>query len=100
MMNKQSASTDNAAQVFHRAGLGYEWNLLPFVFTAVSTIENLGIGYLLYSYPAFKPNLAAVVGMFASLKFRLFTYMVLSVVLGMLWWAKVAVQKHFRKRSD
>jgi len=87
-------------QVFHRAGLGYEWNLLPFVFVAVSTVENLGIGYLLHSYPKFQPNLAALVGMFASFKFRLFTYMVLSVVLGSLWWCKNAVQKNFLKRSE
>lgn len=86
--------------VFHRAGLGYEWNLLPFVFVAVSTVENLGIGYLLYTFPRFQPNLAAVVGMFASFKFRLFTYMVLSVVLGLLWLAKNVVQKHVLRKRD
>ena len=100
MKTRLRAWSKTAVQVFHRAGLGYEWNLLPFVFVAISTTENLGIGYLLHSYPALKPNMAAVVGMFASLKLRLFTYMVLSVVLGMLWWAKVAVQRHFRKMSD
>lgn len=87
-------------QTFKRAGLPHEWNLLPLVYLAVATAENLGIAYLLYMYPAVQPNAAGVVGIFASFKFRLLTYNALSVVLGFAWLLKTEVQRRFAKKRN
>lgn len=87
-------------QTFRRAGLPHEWNLLPLVYLAVATAENLGIAYLLYTYPAVQPNAAGIVGIFASFKFRLLTYNALSVVLGFAWLMKTAIQKRFAKKRN
>ncbi len=86
-------------QTFRRAGLPHEWNLLPLVYLAVATAENVGIAYLLYSYPAVQPNAAGIVGIFASFKFRLLTYNALSVVLGLVWLIKTSVQERLSKKQ-
>lgn len=86
-------------QVFQRANLPHEWNLLPLVFLVMATAENLGISYLLYIYPGVQANVAAVVGILAGFKVRLLTYMALSVVLGTGWLIKVVVQRQLGKKQ-
>ena len=87
-------------QTFRRSGLPHEWNLLPLVYLAVATAENMGIAFLLYTFPTVQPNAAGITGIFASFKFRLLTYNALSVVLGLAWLLKTVVQKRFEKKRN
>ena len=87
------------SQVFRKAKLPHEWNLLPLVFLAVATAENLGISYLLHMYPKVQANIAAIVGILAGFKFRLLTYTALSVVLGIGWMSKVLLLNKLSKKQ-
>lgn len=87
-------------QTFKKAGLPHEWNLLPLMYLAMTVLENVGIGYLLHSFPNFAPNIAALVATVAGFKFRLLTYMSLSILLGLAWWGKQSVQKWLVKKQS
>lgn len=88
----------SVGRVFDRSGLGREWNLFPFLFAAVATLESLGISFLLFKYPAVYLNAAAALSMLGSLKVRLFWYSIIMLLLGAAWMVKVIVQERLTKK--
>lgn len=87
-------------KIFDQAGLGHDWNLFPFVFAIAATVEHIGISYLLWDFPRFNAGVAAVVGMTAGLKTRFFWYTLILLLVGLLWLAKKAVLRLFRKKHE
>lgn len=88
------------SQLFSKAGLPHEWNLLPLLYLTMATVENIGTAYLLYIYPQVQLNTAALLGIVAGFRFRVLTYMSLAVLFGALWLVKKQVQRYLSRHRD